>query len=75
MTARFRLAFFAAVLALCAAGAPVPSLADAEPWDEIRATLFSERAIAEDGSVKIFAPKRTEDAALVPVRILSLIHI
>lgn len=73
MMARVRRALFAAVLALCAAAAPTPSLADAdaggEPWDEIRATLFPDRPIAEDGTVKIFAPKRTEDAALVPVRI------
>jgi sulfur-oxidizing protein SoxY len=47
----------------------VPASANEDPWPEIREGLFGERAFIEDGSVKIFAPKRAEDAALVPVRI------
>jgi sulfur-oxidizing protein SoxY len=43
--------------------------AEDEPWLEIRQSLFGDRSIADDGSVKIFAPKRAEDAAIVPVRV------
>ncbi len=46
-----------------------PASANEDPWPEIREGLFGERVFVEDGSVKIFAPKRAEDAALVPVRI------
>jgi len=45
------------------------ALSNDDPWPEIRESLFSSREISEDGSVKIFAPERVEDAALVPVRI------
>lgn len=40
-----------------------------EPWPEIRTGLFGKKSITEDGTVKIFAPKRAEDAAIVPVRV------
>jgi len=43
--------------------------AEDEPWPEIRQTLFGNRPISDDGSVKIFAPKRAEDASIVPVRL------
>ncbi len=43
--------------------------AEEEPWLEIRQSLFGDRSIADEGSVKIFAPKRAEDASIVPVRV------
>lgn len=55
---------FAAVLTLPSARA------DDTAWSQIRAGLYQDRAIENDGqSVKLFAPKRAEDAALVPVRV------
>ncbi|HEX2841859.1 quinoprotein dehydrogenase-associated SoxYZ-like carrier [Hyphomicrobium sp.] len=61
----------AASFAFCAVIGFVPADARAEedPWSEIRQSLFASRKIVEDSSVKIFAPKRAEDAALVPVRV------
>ncbi|MCC7252279.1 thiosulfate oxidation carrier protein SoxY, partial [Hyphomicrobium sp.] len=58
----------AAVLAaLLFAGA---ARADEDAWKEIRADLFQEREIVEDGtSVKLFGPRRADDAALVPVTV------
>jgi len=39
-------------------------------WDAIRADLFQDRQIIDDGeSVRIVAPKRAEDASIVPVTI------
>lgn len=46
-----------------------PAVSDDDPWAEIRESLFASRPIVDDGSVKLFAPKRAEDAALVPVRL------
>lgn len=44
--------------------------ADDEAWTQIRTDLFQERAIVEDGqSVKLFGPRRADDAALVPVTV------
>jgi sulfur-oxidizing protein SoxY len=48
---------------------PGDARAEDDPWSEIRQNLFASREIVADGSVKIFAPKRAEDAALVPVRV------
>lgn len=59
-------------LAVALAMAIVAGAARAEEgtWAQIRADLFETREIVEDGrSVKLFAPRRAEDAALVPVTV------
>lgn len=60
-----------AALAMLAAVVSSPTAeASDSAWDDIRAGLFQNRAIANDGAaVKLFAPRRAEDAALVPIRI------
>ena len=65
----YRVAFALTVLIAAAAFAMPPAMADDDPWPEIRETLFASRQIVEDASVKLFAPKRAEDAALVPLTI------
>jgi sulfur-oxidizing protein SoxY len=53
---------------LAAAPAAADDAAREERWTEIAAALFGEREIAPgDGIVVIEAPKRAEDAALVPI--------
>lgn len=64
-----RVAFALTVLIAAAAFAMPPAMADDDPWPEIRESLFASRQIVEDASVKLFAPKRAEDAALVPLTI------
>ncbi len=65
-----RIAFALTVLIAAAALATRPAMSDDDPWPEIRESLFEQRLIASDGqSVKLFAPKRAEDAALVPLTI------
>lgn len=48
---------------------PVPAAAEEDLWPALRAEVFADRAIAEDGLVVIDAPERAEDAALVPVTV------
>ncbi len=57
------------LLALLACGAA--SAADAETWPAIRASLFQERPIEEAAGelLRIEAPNRAEDAAVVPIAI------
>ena len=44
--------------------------AEDEAWPDIKASVFEERAIAEnDGAVALYAPEQAEDAAIVPVSI------
>ena len=74
-----RLSGVVMTLALAAAGAasgPGPVLAQQTPasseriWQDLREAVFEDRAIIEDdGLVAIEAPKRAQDAALVPVEI------
>lgn len=46
------------------------AVASDDAWNDIRDQLFDNRAIIEDGeAVRIVAPKRAEEAALVPVRV------
>ena len=67
---RYYLLLIAAIgLAFAGVQWVAPANANEDPWPEIRESLFGAREIVEDGSVKIFAPKRAEDAALVPVRV------
>jgi len=41
-----------------------------DPWPDIRAGVFENRAIAEnDGALALYVPERAEDAALVPVAV------
>ena len=59
-----------ATLLVLAALVPHPVRADDTAWAQIHAGLFQTRAIENDGqSVKLFAPRRADDAALVPIRI------
>lgn len=52
------------------AGVANGARADDAAWKDIRAGLFQNRAIVNDGvAVKLFGPRRAEDAALVPIRI------
>jgi sulfur-oxidizing protein SoxY len=63
---------FVSILAVIVANGPLATSgawADEDPWREIRQSLFGSRTVSDDGSVKLFAPKRAEDAALVPVRV------
>lgn len=56
------------MLALAAPGSP--ALAGDEAWTEIRKDVFGPGRIETDnGSVRLFGPKRAEDAALVPVTV------
>lgn len=64
-----RVAFALTVLIAAAAFATRPAMSEDDAWPEIRETLFASRQIVEDASVKLFAPKRAEDAALVPLTI------
>jgi len=58
------------LLAAVASLAMSPAWADEEAWDQIRSTLFPGRAIlAEGDTVRLFGPKRADDAALVPVTV------
>lgn len=44
--------------------------ADESAWEDIRAGLFQTRAMVTDSAtLKLFGPRRAEDAALVPIRI------
>lgn len=46
------------------------ALADDSAWGSIRKELFGDRPISEDsGMVRVVAPKRAEDAAVVPITI------
>jgi sulfur-oxidizing protein SoxY len=65
----YRVAFALTVLIAAAAFATRPAMSEDDAWPEIRETLFASRQIVEDASVKLFAPKRAEDAALVPLTI------
>lgn len=58
-----------AILASACVLLPGAAVAEPEAWDEIRASLYGDRTTVDDGSLKLFAPKRAEDAALVPVRV------
>ncbi|MDH4981034.1 quinoprotein dehydrogenase-associated SoxYZ-like carrier [Hyphomicrobium sp. D-2] len=59
---------------ICVAAAFLASfsaaLADDSAWSSIRKELFADRAISEDsGMVRVVAPKRAEDAAVVPITV------
>lgn len=69
LSALLRMSFVTLAIAIARGLVPTAAYADPEPWVEIRESLFASRPIADDGSVKIFAPKRAEDAALVPIRV------
>ena len=69
------MSYFGAILGSLALLIVLPGVAPAQEseaaWDAIRPQIFGERAI-EDGSsvVELVAPKRAEDAALVPIDLL-----
>src|SRR3954454_2847351 len=69
---RRAMSYFGRLLGSLALVLVLPGIALAQEseaaWDAIRPQIFGERAI-EDGSsvVELVAPKRAEDAALVPV--------
>ena len=59
----------AALLLLSTAVATDVARADDSSWSGIRAGLYQDRAIESGGeAVKLFAPRRADDAALVPIR-------
>ena len=63
-------AWFAGLAVLAAVMSPRAANADDTAWNDIRAGLFQNRAIVSDSAaVKLFGPRRAEDAALVPIRI------
>lgn len=73
MPSRRRLLGRAGLFGLALLVAPSPSLADDAPgeatWDAIRPDLFGERAIDDEPVLRLSAPGRAEDAALVPVEL------
>jgi len=56
----------AGVAFLCLAAAARAETAD-DPWPSLAHDLFADRALKEDSTVELEAPKRAEDAAIVPV--------
>ncbi|MGI9417839.1 MAG: quinoprotein dehydrogenase-associated SoxYZ-like carrier [Geminicoccaceae bacterium] len=63
-------AFLAVAMAFLLA---LPAFADDDdPWPDIRAHLFEDREIADGaGIIRLKAPERAEDAAVVPVKITA----
>ncbi len=66
-----RAAFLALAIAFLLALSVLPAVADEDdPWPDIRAHLFEDREIADGaGVIRLQAPVRAEDAAVVPVKI------
>jgi sulfur-oxidizing protein SoxY len=60
----------AAMMVLPAASAA--TAADDDPWPDIRAALFDDREILDGaGVIRLQAPERAEDAAVVPIKVLA----
>jgi sulfur-oxidizing protein SoxY len=66
-------AALAVVCALALSGQPATA-ADEGAWSDIRAHLFQDREIADGaGVISLEAPKRAEDAAIVPIKVTAAI--
>src|SRR4051812_3031144 len=64
----FRHSITSLVLAVALAQGAAQAQESEATWDAIRPQIFGERAIEDDSSlVELVAPKRAEDAALVPI--------
>jgi sulfur-oxidizing protein SoxY len=57
----------AAALAFAILLYAVGASAEEDPWPRLKASLFSDRAVAEDGAVTLQAPETADDPALVPI--------
>jgi len=72
---RFDRAVFLVVAMVCLlALSALPAFADEDDayWNDIRDTLFADRVIADGaGVIRLEAPKRAEDAAVVPIKITA----
>jgi sulfur-oxidizing protein SoxY len=70
---RLPLSVLAAICVLALSGLPATA-ADEGSWSDIRAHLFQDRMIA-DGTdiISLEAPKRAEDAAIVPIKVTAAI--
>ncbi|MGI9489245.1 MAG: quinoprotein dehydrogenase-associated SoxYZ-like carrier [Geminicoccaceae bacterium] len=64
-------AFLALAMVCLLALSALPAMADDDdPWPDIRAHLFEDREIADGaGVIRLDAPERAEDAAVVPVKV------
>ena len=73
LTRRLPLSVLAAICVLALSGLPATA-ADEGSWSDIRAHLFQDRMIA-DGTdiISLEAPKRAEDAAIVPIKVTAAI--
>lgn len=66
-----RAAFLALAMVFLLALSVLPAMADEDdPWPDIRAHLFEDREIVDGaGVIRLDAPKRAEDAAVVPIKV------
>ncbi len=66
-----RAAFLALAMACLLVLSALPAFAEEEgAWSDIRAALFEDRDIADGaGIIRLDAPKRAEDAAVVPIKV------
>ena len=70
---RYRYADFLALAMICLlalAALPAAAADSDDPWPDIRAYLFEDRDIQDGaGVIRLDAPERAEDAAIVPVKV------
>lgn len=66
-----RAAFLALAMVCLLALSALPAMADDDdPWPDIRAYMFEDREIADGaGVIRLDAPERAEDAAVVPIKV------
>ncbi|NJO36911.1 MAG: quinoprotein dehydrogenase-associated SoxYZ-like carrier, partial [Rhizobiales bacterium] len=61
-----------AMLGVLAGSAGPVLAADDDPWPDIRAALFEDREILDgSGVIRLQAPERAEDAAVVPIKVTA----
>ena len=72
---RFRIAAIIVLVPMLSFAAEPDLPPDSPMWPKLRAGLFQERAISNDGDqlIALTVPKRAQDAAVVPVSIKALI--
>lgn len=67
---RIPVSHFTKLIAVAVMALPLAISARAaeDPWPDIRAAVFDDRAIAtDDGAIELYAPEQAEDAAIVPI--------